>query len=239
LHYPAIVGFTLALAALAYGQVPTAMIVQSGVPPKIKYAIRNDSSVAITAFIVMAKSGMTGGGYGIEDGFASAKGAVAPGSQEDVSFGKIVTALFADGSIWGDAEWAKLFKLRHQYQFEALGDAIADLEAAVRLHDPDLAKTLNTVRKKRKGQAAELVGSRTADLFEESTAEAKAANIQVLASEWRVTSIDMVYRDIIDTLEIRPPEKGGDVPETERVQRLIDKFHHTRDQLVAAQPELR
>jgi hypothetical protein len=239
LHYPAIVGFSLALAALAYGQAPTAMIVQTGIPPKVIYAIHNDSSVAITAYIVMSKSGVNGAGSEIVDGFTSANGAVAPGGQTTVYGGKIVTALFADGSVWGDAEWAKLFKLRRQYQFEVLGDAIADLEAGVRLHDPDLAATLTAARKKRKRQAAELVGARTEDLFEESTAEGKAANIQTLANEWRVTAIDMAYGDIVHSLESRPPEKGGNVPEAERVQRLLDKFHHTRDQLIAAQPELR
>jgi hypothetical protein len=71
------------------------------------------------------------------------------------------------------------------------------------------------------------------------TAEEKAANIQALASEWRVDTIHMTYSDITDTLELRPGEKGGNVPEAERIQRLLDKFHHTRDQLIAAQPELR
>ncbi len=214
------------------------MIVQTGVPPKVTYAIRNDSSVPITAYIVMPKSAVNGAGSETVDGFMSASGAVAPGKQTDVSFGKIVTALFADGSVWGDMEWAKLFKLRRQYQFEVLGDAIADLEERARLHDPDLAATLNTVRKKRKSQASEPIGSRTADLFEESTAEGKAANIQALASEWRVTAIDMAYGDIVHSLEARPPEQGGSVPEAERIQRLLDKFRHTRAQLIAAQAEL-
>jgi hypothetical protein len=134
LDYSAIVGCSLALAALAFGQAPTATIVQTGVPPKVSYAIHNDSSVTITAWITMSKSARTGASYEIAEGFASPKGGVAPGGQTDVEFGKIVTALFADGSIWGDAEWAKLFKLRRQYQFEVLGDAIADLEAGLRWH---------------------------------------------------------------------------------------------------------
>ena len=226
------------MATLAYGQAPTAAIVQTGIPPKIAYAIHNDSSVTITAYIVASMS--ANGGYGIADGFTSANGAVAPGKQMDVSFGRIIAALFADGSIWGDKEWAKLFKLRRQYQFEVLGDAIADLEAAVRLHDPDLAKTLNAVRKKRKSLATDLAArSGTQDLFEEKTAQQKAANIQQLANEWRVTATDMAYGDIVHSLELRPPEKGGNVPEAERVERLVDKFRHTRDQLIAVQPELR
>jgi hypothetical protein len=94
LHYPAIVGCGLALAALAYGQAPTATIVQTGVPPKVSYAIHNDSSIPITAYIVMGKPMRTGVSYEIGDGFASAKGAVAPDSQTSVSFGKIVSALF-------------------------------------------------------------------------------------------------------------------------------------------------
>ena len=228
MHRPAIVGCSLALVALAHGQAPTATIVQTGVPPKVSYAIHNDSSVPITACIVMPESGRAGAGSETVDGFMSARGAVPPGGQADVSFGKIVTALFADGSVWGDVEWAKLFKLRRQYQFAALGDAISDLEAGVRSHDPDLAGRMDAVRKRRKSVAAELVGSRTADLFAESTAGGKAANIQALANEWRVTAIDMAYRDITGTLELQPLEKGGDVPEAERIEHLLDKFRHTR-----------
>jgi hypothetical protein len=228
---------------LAYGQAPAATIVETGVPPKVSYAIHNDSSVTITAWIVMSKSARTGARYEISEGFASAKGGVAPGAQADVEFGKIVTALFADGSIWGDTEWAKLFQLRRQYQFEVLGDAIADLEAAARVPGPDLAVRMDAVRKRRKRVATDLANlaaqGGTQDLFEEKTTEQKAAHVQQLAIEWRVLATDMAYGDIVHSLEARPPEKGGNVPEAERIQRLLDKFNHTRDQLVAAQPELR
>jgi len=155
------------------------------------------------------------------------------------SFGKIVTALFADGSIWGNTEWAKLFKLRRQYQFEVLGEAMAELDAGMRRHDPDLANTLETVRKKRKRAASDVASrSLTADLFEGNTPEQTAGNIQTLADDWRIMTIDSAYGDITRALEGQPHDPKGDAAQAERVQRVLDKFRHKRDQLIAAQPEL-
>lgn len=237
MNYPVIIGCTLVLAAAAYCQIPAVTLVQTGSAPKAAYTIHNDSSVAITAFIVRSKE--RGNGYELRDGFMQANGALPPGGHDTIGFGVLVTVVYADGSTGGDAEWARLFQLRRQYQFEALADAMAELEAGMQRHDPNLANTLETLRKERKKAALDGASrSLTEDLFEGNTPEQTAANIQTLADDWRIMMIDSAYDDLTRALERQPQDPKGNLAGTERVERVLEKFRHTRDQLIAAQPEL-
>ena len=254
-------------AAAMYGQANTALLTTRIGPltngrPRIDTILHNQSSVPLTAYIVLEK--VTGREFprtpitdSVTDGElkeipAGGEGVVQPSFAEDPANVKyrIVTALFGNGSVFGDEAWARLFILRRRYAVQALEVVIAELEAGKHMTGTDLLQQLEASRlrlvsvQKATAQASTvaasrlLPASRTRDRFEETTPELKAANIQAEADEGLVHFTDRYHREAAAVLALSPPGLWTNLPQEERVQHMIDKFTADRKRVIESKPAL-
>jgi hypothetical protein len=265
-----VIACSAAGVVLVYGQASTAVLTITDGPlvdgrQMIRKTIHNQSPVPLTAYIVTAKVIQKAGILDVHkfqldsvtDGEdkaipAGGDGVVSPSLAEDPTNFKyrLVTALFSDGSAFGDQAWARLFVLRRRYAVQALASVIADLEVGKKMTGPDLLKQVEASRLKLVGaQKATAANSamaadrlphtgRLRELFEETTPELKAANIQAEADQSLTSLTERYYREAAAVLAPTPPGLWTNLPQEERVQRMIDRFTSDQRRVTESKPTL-
>ena len=79
---------------------------------------------------------------------------------------------------------------------------------------------------------------RLRELFEETTPELKAANIRAEAEQSLTSLTERYYREAAVVLAPTPPGLWTNLPQEERVQRMIDKFTSDQRRVIESKPTL-
>jgi hypothetical protein len=237
----------------------TAIVPKAGGGTDVINTVHNFSSVPITAWI-FAKKAKQGNGmaYTIEDGVVSddmrqievggeRKIWSSLGANPSTDRSILVTALFADGSTFGNADWARVIVLRRQYAFRVDQTAISDLQAVrnmaqsemIQFLDASEASQISAAKAARQRSALYAAGlpadDQQREMFEERNGELRAANIQAVADdEWR-TLISNYYREIKGTLAT--PSPLGATAEA-RSQTLLGWYSDRLQRLTESHPPL-
>ena len=242
--------FLLLAGVTALSAQPMARLTIAATPDGkgVMAKVHNDSAVPITAFLV---SGLSG--WHTEDAVTDTQfpykeippgrdgGAGSPGSPDEAHI-QLRAALFADGSSFGDPDWADCLINGRRDALREVDAATADLTAGTGLPLQQLIAALTAAQSREQvpakaavlanGQeAARLSPDGSPDLFREtSPAQKKANSLRVQADIWS-NHIVYCYGYLISALKKLPPDASpADV--AARVSTLAQSLNDEREAFV-------
>jgi hypothetical protein len=230
-------------------------------PPALVNTVHNYAPSPVTAWIVgvkFKKPGLLAGGYTFSDSLTSHVREISPGGGSRVSPShsgdpndfdfRLVAAVFADGSTFGDPQWARALILRRKKAYQIFEGLLSDLSAIRDMSSAaEMRQYLDTTRQRHLSEATTNRNASNAtanlrttdgssrDIFEEKTSELKVANARTAADNEGVNLVSSYYNQVLAVIDdSRPSLPSLDI----RLQGLIRDYSDMIGRLTESKPSL-
>jgi hypothetical protein len=152
---------------------------------------------------------------------------------------RIVAALFADGSTYGDPDWARMLVGRRALYVQATENVLKELQTALGQNtpQPELAQQLYESQESQIRQLAVYLpvpGADPQQIYNEPTQAMKDANIRVQTGINRRVAVNSVYTPIVGGVRRAPTIPGVSLRQV--LQDLIDRLNQQKAGLLNSKP---